>query len=218
VPHRPVRSAVLLSGGVDSTVLLAEELSTGARVLPIHVRCGLAWEDAEARAIDRLMAAAPLSGLASPVITVDVNAREIYGDCHWARTGHPPAYDTPDADVYLPGRNLLLISQAAVLCCRHGISRLLLGSLAGNPFPDATPDFLAAMSQAVSLGLDHHIEVVAPFLTRRKQDVVRLGVGLGVPVDLTLSCMNPGAGDRHCGACSKCRERKDAFREAGVAL
>ena len=48
-----------------------------------------------------------------------------------------------------------------------------------------------------------------------KSDVIRLGVELGVPLELTLSCMNPQEG-RHCGRCSKCRERRDAFIEAGV--
>jgi len=211
----PPRSAVLFSGGLDSTVLLAEELAANGVALPIHVRCGLAWEDAEARTIDRLMATAPLAGRAAPAITLRVDTGDIYGANHWAVAGHPPGFDTPDEDVYLPGRNLLLVTKAAILCRQRDISRLLLGSLAGNPFPDATPAFLAALSSAVSLGLEHPFEIVTPYLTRRKHEVVRRGRSLGVPVHLTLSCMNPTAGDRHCGACSKCREREEAFREAG---
>jgi 7-cyano-7-deazaguanine synthase len=71
------------------------------------------------------------------------------------------------------------------------------------------------MARALSLGLDHPIEVVTPFLSLDKTEVIRLGLELGVPLELTLSCMNPQQG-RHCGQCSKCRERRDAFREAGV--
>jgi 7-cyano-7-deazaguanine synthase len=56
---------------------------------------------------------------------------------------------------------------------------------------------------------------VTPFAAMHKADVVRLGVQLGVPLELTLSCMNP-TGDQHCGQCSKCRERRDAFAEARV--
>ena len=54
----------------------------------------------------------------------------------------PPAYDTPDEDVYLTGRNLVLLTKAGVLAARHGAHRIALGPLAGNPFPDARPAVL----------------------------------------------------------------------------
>jgi 7-cyano-7-deazaguanine synthase len=56
----------------------------------------------------------------------------------------------------------------------------------------------------------------APFAALHKSDVIRRGVELGVPLELTLSCMQPTDGT-HCGRCSKCRERRDAFHDAGVA-
>ena len=206
-------TAVLFSGGLDSAVLVAHELERAGdgHVQPIHVRSGLAWEDAERRTIDRLLAGAPYAGRVPPVITLTVDMREVYPPTHWAVTGTPPARDTPDEDVYLDGRNIILASKAAVLCARLKIGRLVLGPLAGNPFPDATPDFFAAMSRALSLGLGHAIELAAPFATMHKEDVIRLGRRLGVPLERTLSCMNPQADDAPCGRCSKCRERDDAF-------
>jgi 7-cyano-7-deazaguanine synthase len=71
------------------------------------------------------------------------------------------------------------------------------------------------MGTALSLGLSWRIEIAAPFSGLHKADVVALGQRLGVPLELTLSCMNP-AGTTHCGRCSKCRERHDAFIDAGV--
>lgn len=209
-------TAVLLSGGLDSAVLLARELGESSTVWPIHVRAGMAWEDAEARAIQRLLDAAPFAGRVRPVTTLTVDMRDVYPPTHWAVTGRPPAYDTPDEDVYLEGRNIILIAKAAVLCARLGVSRLALGPLAGNPFPDATPEFFSTMARAMSLGLAHDLAIAAPFTTRHKDEVIRLGIDLGVPLELSLSCMNPSSEDRHCGQCSKCRERRDAFREAGV--
>ena len=207
-----MRTAVLFSAGLDSAVLAAAE-ARDAEVHPLYVSAGLAWEAEERAAVTRLLATPPLSALA-PLVTLTFTLSDVYPQTHWALRGEPPAFDTPDEDVYLVGRNVALLSKAAIHCARHGITRLAIGPLAGNPFPDATPAFFAAMAHALTLGLDHPLEVAAPFLTMRKSDVIRLGVELGVPLELTLSCMNPRQG-KHCGRCSKCRERQDAFREAG---
>ena len=208
-------SAVLFSGGLDSAVLLALELRDRGAAQPIHIRSGLAWEDAEASTIARLLAVPPFAGRAFPLRTLAVDMRDVYPAGHWAIRGQPPAYDTPDEDVYLAGRNITLIAKAAVLCASLGISRIALGPLAGNPFPDARPDFFKAMATAMSLGLDHPVEIAAPLSRLHKDRVVKLGLELGVPLEQTLSCMNP-TDARHCGKCSKCRERVDAFRDAGV--
>ena len=208
-------SAVLFSGGLDSAVVLAQELLLSDPVHPIHVRAGLAWEAAEERAIARLLAEPPFAGRSRPSTSLTVDMRDVYSASHWAVEGRPPAYDTPDAAVYLEGRNIILIAKAAVLCARLDASRLLIGPLAGNPFPDATPAFFETMARAISLGLARPFEVVAPLAQLHKEDVIALGDRLGVPLALTLSCMSPRH-DTHCGLCSKCRERQDAFRMAGI--
>jgi len=107
-----------------------------------------------------------------------------------------------------------------VVASKAKAHRIALGPLAGNPFPDARPAFFYAMEQALSLGLDHRIEIATPFLTWEKEHVIKRGVELGVPFEFTLSCMNPVIASglpRHCGLCSKCRERRDAFAAAGVS-
>lgn len=207
--------AVLCSGGLDSVVLVARE-AQAAHVQPIYVSVGLAWEPAERAVLSKLAATAVFGPRVAPLAILDMTMRDVYPASHWALRGTPPAYDTPDEDVYLAGRNVVLLSKAAVYCAGEGIHRIAIGPLAGNPFPDATPSFFKAMSDALSLGLDHQINVVAPFSALHKADVVQLGATLGVPLELSLSCMNP-RGTVHCGLCSKCRERRDAFDEAGVA-
>ena len=208
-------SCVLFSGGLDSAVLLAIERRDHSPVFPIHVRSGFAWEDAERRAIDRLLASAVFSSGVAPLTTLAVDMRDIYPATHWAVTGQPPAYDTPDEDVYLDGRNIVLLSKTAVLAARLSSPRIALGSLSDNPFPDATPAFVDAIARALSLGLNHTIEIARPLIAFHKDRVVHLGLELGVPLELSMSCMNP-VGDQHCGECSKCRERQDAFKAAGV--
>lgn len=211
---QPEFAAVLCSGGLDSVVLAASE-ARDRQVVPVYVSVGLAWEEAERHALERLRAAPALAGRLAPIVSLDVTMRDVYRPTHWAVTGTPPAYDTPDEDVYLAGRNVILLAKAAVYCASAGIHRVAIGPLAGNPFPDATPAFFAAMGRALSLGLAHAIEIAAPFSNMEKSEVIRLGAALGVPLEMSLSCMNPQDG-RHCGLCSKCRERRDAFAEAGV--
>lgn len=213
--HLPMpTTAVLLSAGLDSAVLAAAE-ARDARVQPVYVSTGLAWEASERAALAALLAA-PAFARVAPAVDLRFTVEDLYPTTHWALTGHAPAFDTPDEDVYLTGRNVILLSKAGIFCAQHGIGRLAIGPLAGNPFPDATPEFFSAMAAALGLGLAHPLTIAAPFSALRKADVIRLGMELGVPLEATLSCMGPRQG-RHCGQCSKCRERREAFAEAAIA-
>ena len=212
----PQSIAVLFSAGLDSAVLLAHAAQQSAATLiqPIYVSTGLAWEHEEQAMARRYVTALSARVAIEPLASLTFDMRDVYPPTHWAVRGEPPAYDTPDEDVYLEGRNVVLLSKASVFMARNRISRIMIGPLAGNPFPDATPAFFATMARALSLGLDTPLAIEAPFVSMSKADVIRLGRTLGVPFELTLSCMQP-AGGRHCGRCSKCRERIEAFREVG---
>lgn len=207
-------TAVLFSGGLDSAVLLALAARDGP-VQPLYVSVGLAWEEQEREAAGRLLRTTPYAR-ALPWVTLRVDMDDIYPATHWAMQGTAPAYDTPDEDVYIEGRNIVLLAKASVFMARARLSRVLIGPLAGNPFPDATPAFLEAMGRALSMGLSREIRIEAPFAQMHKADVIRLGAELGVPFALSLSCMQPVEG-LHCGGCSKCRERIEGFRDAGRA-
>ncbi len=203
---------MLCSGGLDS-VVLAADLATTTCVQPLYVASGLAWEPEERATLVRALQAFPPGARTLPLHVIEASVRDVYPPTHWSLTGTPPAYDTPDEDVYLVGRNVVLLGKAAVYCATRGIHRLCLGPLADNPFPDATPEFFEAMSRALSLGLAHTIEIGTPYRTWHKPEVIRRGRQIGAPMELTMSCMQPVDG-AHCGACSKCRERHDAFIDA----
>jgi 7-cyano-7-deazaguanine synthase len=212
--NRTQPAAVLFSAGLDSAVLLAQAAKE-SRPRPVYVRAGLAWENGEAAAAGRLLAVPPFAGAVEELVTLTVDMRDVYPAQHWAVRGQAPGFDTPDEDVYIDGRNIVLLAKASVYMARTGLTRALLGPLAGNPFPDATPEFFTAMARALSLGLDASIRIETPLAAMHKADVIRLGASLGVPFELTLSCMEPT--DRlHCGRCSKCRERRDGFLEARI--
>lgn len=214
-----VTTAVLFSGGLDSAVLLAEE-AVRDEVQPIYVSTGLAWEAAERAAVRRFLDGTAIGARVRPAVSLGVDMTDVYAATHWARVGRAPGYHTPDEDVYLPGRNVILLCKAGVFCAAAGIGRIVIGTLDHNPFPDATPAFRDALASALSLGLAHRLAIDAPFAAAGKAEVVRRGRALGVRFELTLSCMSPLMTDdvpRHCGLCSKCRERHDAFLAAGIA-
>ena len=209
------QTAVLLSAGLDSAVMTAQFVGV-TQVHPIYVSTGLAWEAEELRALERLLATPPFAGRCEPVVRLEFSATDLYPATHWALRGVPPAFDTPDQDVYLVGRNIMLLAKAGIHCAQIGVHNLALGILLGNPFPDARREFLVAMAHALTLGLRHDLHVATPLAEMHKDEVIAIGARLGVPFELTLSCMNPQNG-KHCGQCSKCRERREAFRDAGLS-
>jgi 7-cyano-7-deazaguanine synthase len=202
-------------------VLLLEEAAV-REIQPIYVSVGLAWEAAERAVIEQFFSAVSPNTRIRPLVSLSVDMTDIYASTHWAIEGRPPGYHTPDEDVYLPGRNVILLGKAGVFCAASNIGRLVLGTLDHNPFPDATPAFRAAMQSALSLGLAHPLSIDAPYARTSKAEVIRRGTALGAPLALTLSCMQPQVASTrgqvvHCGVCSKCRERHQAFVEAGIA-
>ncbi|MCG8448341.1 MAG: 7-cyano-7-deazaguanine synthase [Pirellulales bacterium] len=201
------RAGLLLSGGLDSAILLAELLKQGYQVQPFYVCTGCQWESAERRAVDRFVAA--LEGLAvKPVVELQMPVADLYG-AHWSTTGQSvPDETTPDEAVSLLGRNPLLLLKAALWCQRHGIPRLAIATLASNPFADNSAEFFQHFEQMLETATGSLLKILRPFAALSKQDVIALGNGL--PLELTFSCLAP-ENDQHCGKCNKCAERARAF-------
>jgi 7-cyano-7-deazaguanine synthase len=213
-PRRSQTVCALTSGGLDSGVLIAELAAEYAAVQPVYVRCGLFWEAAERywlqRFLKRLRGRYPnISALKA----LSMDLREIYGD-HWSLTGRDvPEYHSDDFEVYLPGRNIILLAKTAVFCVLRGISTIATASLNTNPFPDGTPQFFRHMQDVLSEGMATPLSVSIPFRQLSKAEVIRMGRDL--PLELTFSCICPK--DRlHCGECSKCAERIKAFHAVGI--
>jgi 7-cyano-7-deazaguanine synthase len=204
--------AVLASGGLDSAILLAE-LARAAVVVPLYVSAGLVWEREEREALGRFIDALASPNV-RPVVELKAQVEPLIGASHWSVAGRGiPGAGEPDEASFIPGRNILLLSYAAIWCGTHDVERIAIGSLAGNPFPDATPEFFDAFGRSLSLGLGRRVSIEAPFRHRKKSALIAQHEHL--PLELTLTCADPQEGV-HCGACSKCVERHSAFVAAGV--
>jgi 7-cyano-7-deazaguanine synthase len=204
--------AVLISGGLDSAILLGEGLRSHAKVYPLYIRSGLCWEAVELRHLRRFLEAL-LAPALMPLHILDVPVADLYGD-HWSITGRDvPDADTPDEAVFLPGRNVLLLAKAILWCHLQGVPKVGLGVLGSNPFADATPAFFQGFAEAVNRAVGGQVEIWRPFAGLHKTEVMHRGRDL--PLALTFSCIRPVA-DQHCGRCNKCAERRKAFLDAGL--
>lgn len=205
---------VLLSGGIDSAVALHWALRAGHDVLPVtfdyHLRpareleaCEALLEHARARG-----AVAPLQRIALPFLreVEDLPSR--------------PAHLGGAPEGYGPARNLVFYAIAASLAEVHGARRIVGGHNGTDPemFPDSSPAFFADFNALLGRAAWSHakapFEVVLPIAGKPKAEVLRLGKELGVPFALTWSCYHDGKA--HCGQCGSCRERREAFAEAGM--
>ena len=205
------RVAVLVSGGIDSSILLADRAKNDD-AFPLYVKAGLVWENQELQVLKQFISAVNNPNI-HPVTTIQSPVNSLY-DNHWSITGdRVPKAGTPTSNLFLPGRNILLLSLGALWCGTRSVSRLAIGTLEGNPFPDATQEFFDDFSKTVSKGLAYPIGIEAPYLNLTKEDIIESHRDL--PLELTLTCMAPN--DRmHCGLCNKCDERQSAFAQSGV--
>jgi 7-cyano-7-deazaguanine synthase len=202
---------LLISGGLDSSILLKYLLDLGKWVQPFYIRSGLRWQAAEQRALEHYLDAVA-SRCLNPLVVLDLPLRDVYG-AHWSITGRNiPRAGTPDEAVFLPGRNALLAIKAALWCQLHGIDELAIATLRSNPFDDASASFLEQLGKALSGTRVRPIRLVRPFGELDKRQVMELGRAF--PLHLTFSCIAPRKMS-HCGRCNKCAERRAAFRLIG---
>jgi 7-cyano-7-deazaguanine synthase len=205
-------TAVLVSGGLDSAILVGELARARPVVHPVYVRCGLYWEAVELAHLRQFLQAIASPAL-RPLTVLEEPVADLYGP-HWSITGLAvPDAHSPDEAVFLPGRNVLLLAKAILWGHLNHVTELQLGLLGSNPFPDATPEFFAGLTDVVNRAVGGAVRVERPYAGLHKVDVVRRGAGL--PLELSFSCIRPIQG-RHCGVCNKCAERRHAFRDAGM--
>lgn len=124
--------------------------------------------------------------------------------------------DSSMRSTVVPFRNGILLSIAAGYAESVGAKTVLYAAHAGDHavYPDCRPAFLKAMSDAARAGTYINVEIKDPFIGLHKNDIVRLGSGLGVPFGVTYSCYK--GGHLHCGRCGTCVERREAFQLAGI--
>jgi len=186
---------VLLSGGLDSTVLAASALKVGRLRACICFRYGQPHMEAEMMAarkwcadngVERVLVDVPLPGGSAMHTGVGVPGPRV-----------------------MPGRNLVLIAHAVQYAATVGASEVHIGACADDQlaYPDCRPGFVGA---AASVARTYGVEVLAPYLYLRKSDIVSIAKGLGVDIGATWSCYQPrpvGLGFEPCGTCDACRLR-----------
>ncbi len=199
---------VLSSGGMDSCALIYHMLKKEYQVTPLYLQQGLFWETAEVYWLKRFISKTKkINSKLQSLVTLDYPLKEVYKN-HWSIKGQAPKYHEPDETIYLPGRNMMLITKAALYGYFNHISEIALGPLKGNPFPDSTPKFFQSIQESLSLGLDKKFKIHTPFLNWKKEKVLKTYRDL--PWELTFSCAKPNKYSP-CNECNKCRERNEVM-------
>jgi 7-cyano-7-deazaguanine synthase len=218
-------AVVLVSGGMDSAVVLAIARELGFAPHALSVRYGQRHTselDAAARVAQALGAAAHK--------TVHVDLRSIGGsaltdehiDVPVDSDGHIIGADIPVT--YVPARNTIMLSVALGWAEVLGATDLFCGvnAVDYSGYPDCRPEFIAGFEALANLATKAGVEgagfrVHAPLLRMSKADIVREGLRLGVDFSQTVSCYQADAEGRACGHCDACRLRAEGFEAAGVA-
>ena len=219
-PPRP--AVLLLSGGLDSTTLLALAVSKGFLVHALSFRYGQR-HDLEIQAAKR--AAERYGALKHVVLDIDLSA---FGGS--ALTGGgviPKDRDINDKDIpvtYVPGRNTIFLSYAMAWAEVLGASDLFIGvnSLDYSGYPDSRPEYIESFERMANLATraavsGNRLLVHSPLIRMTKREIIELAATLGVDYSDTLSCYDPAADGAACGHCDACQLRLKGFAEAGVA-
>lgn len=216
------RAIVLLSGGMDSCVcaaLAARDYDAAA----VHVSYGQRTEARERQAFsdicDRL-------GIRNRLVVRNPALAAIGGSALTDPGIMVPEFMVPESNTighdipvtYVPFRNAHFLSVAVSWAEVLGANKIYIGAVEqdSSGYPDCRPAYYDAFNQVIKLGTkDGQIEIVTPLIQMRKSEIVRLGLELGAPLDLTWSCYSRE--DRACGVCDSCVLRLRAFQDAASA-
>ena len=217
---------VLSSGGVDSTTCLAMAVAeVGAEnVLALSVYYGqkhdkeiqAAKKVAEYYGVQRMELDLSVIFAGSNCSLLKQSTEDIPLESYAQQIAE--THGEKPVSTYVPFRNGLFLSSAASIALSHGCSKIMYGAhaddAAGAAYPDCSLDFVNAMNQAIYLGSGNQLTIEAPFVSLTKADVVKKGLELGVPYDLTWSCYE--GGEKPCGKCGTCIDRMKAFEKNGT--
>lgn len=216
---------VLASGGVDSTTCLGLMVKKYGKdnVTALSITYGQKHE----KEIQAAKAVADYYGV--EYITLDLTPMFACSDSsllsHSKQEIPKESYaeqlkktDGKPVSTYIPFRNGLFLSTAAAIAISKGCELIYYGAhsddAAGNAYPDCSKAFHTAMNTAIYEGSGHQVRIEAPFVSMPKKDVVKAGLEIKVPYELTWSCYE--GGEKPCGICGTCIDRRAAFLANGV--
>ena len=208
---------VLLSGGMDSCVCAALAMRDHDDVAALHISYGQRTEKRELRSF---VAICDRFGIRNRLAVRNEALKAIGGSALTDENIAVPESHQIGSDIpvtYVPFRNAHFLSVAVSWAEVLGASKIYIGAVEqdSSGYPDCRPAYYQAFNQVIQAGTkEGDIEVVTPLIGMRKSEIVRLGLELGAPFDLTWSCYSRE--DRACGVCDSCALRLKAFQEAGA--
>lgn len=216
--HPSSLAICLVSGGMDSCVTAAVAAKENAELAFLHVSYGQRTESRERRAFDEL---ADHYGVTKRLAVSIEHLKKIGGSSLTDQNIPVAEANLASREIptsYVPFRNAHFLSIATSWAEAIGAARVYIGAVAedSSGYPDCRPEFYEAFQRAVDVGTrpETRVEIVTPVIHLRKSEIVRRGLELAAPLELTWSCYQ--AEDKACGRCDSCSLRLRAFQDAGV--
>lgn len=212
-------AVVLVSGGMDSCVTAAIANKENAELAFLHVSYGQRTEVRERRAFEEI---ADFYNVKKRLAVSIEHLAKIGGSSLTDKSIEVTEADLDSKEIptsYVPFRNAHLLTIAASWAEVTGANRIYIGAVAedSSGYPDCRPEFYAAFQKTIEAGTkpETQIEIKTPVIYLTKAEIVRRGIELNAPLELTWSCYR--AGERACGRCDSCALRLRGFANAGVA-
>lgn len=208
-------SVIVLSGGMDSTTLLWDKKDQIALAVTFDY-----GSRHNAREIECARKNCKLADVEHIVIPLEFMGKYFKSSLLIGGEDIPEGYYTDEnmKSTVVPFRNGIMLAIAAGLAESRGLKKVMLANHSGDHaiYPDCRPGFVEAMSEAISEGTYDGVTIDAPYTDISKSDIARIGKRIGVDYRLTYSCYK--GGEKHCGKCGTCVERREALRDAGIII
>ncbi len=219
-----MKAIVLVSGGLDSAVLLASAIDQGRECTALSFRYGQRNAAQEDLAVAALVKHYDVPLIVMPITTPSVSHSSLTNPKLTVPKDRPPEsiLNSNTPNTYLPARNTIFLAYAMGQAEILNANDIHFGCMGYDiAYPDCRKPYVHAFQELINQAIspddpERNIQLITPFVVSKKASIITQGLNLNVPIGLTFSCYDPSADGKHCGNCDACFRRRIGFASIGI--